>query len=113
MAPYGRCGGGGDGLQLGLARSLEPKLVQGESISQAYNFVHTGNAEIGFVALSQVLEGGRLKSGSVWVVPQQLYSPIRQDAVLLKRGADNPAAGGAAGAVEEPEHQGPDPILWL
>lgn len=78
--------------QLGLARSLEPKLVQGESISQAYNFVHTGNAEIGFVALSQVLEGGRLKSGSVWVVPQQLYSPIRQDAVLLKRGADNPAA---------------------
>ena len=78
--------------RLGLSRTLEARLVQGESISQAYNFVHTGNAEVGFVALSQVLEGGRLKSGSLWVLPQSLYSPIRQDAVLLRRGADNPAA---------------------
>ncbi len=78
--------------RLGLTASITPRLVQGESIGQAHNFVFTGNAEIGFVALSQVLEGGRLKGGSMWVVPQALYTPIRQDAVLLKRGADNPAA---------------------
>jgi molybdate transport system substrate-binding protein len=78
--------------RLGLTTSITPRLVQGESIGQAHNFVFTGNAEIGFVALSQVLDGGRLKGGSMWVVPQSLYTPIRQDAVLLKRGADNPAA---------------------
>lgn len=78
--------------KLDLAARLSPKLGQGESIGQTYNFVHTGNAEVGFVAMSQVLEGGRLKGGSMWVVPQTLYSPIRQDAVLLKRGANNEAA---------------------
>jgi molybdate transport system substrate-binding protein len=78
--------------KLGLSDMLKPKLVQGESIGQTYNFAFTGNAEIGFVAMSQVLEGGRLKSGSMWVVPQTLYAPIRQDAVLLKRGAHNEAA---------------------
>jgi molybdate transport system substrate-binding protein len=78
--------------KLGLSAALTPKLVQGESIGQTYNFVHTGNAEIGFVAMSQVLEGGRLKGGSMWVVPQNLYAPIQQDAVLLKRAANNEAA---------------------
>ncbi len=78
--------------KLGLQAALAPKLVQGESIGQTFNFVFTGNAELGFVALSQVLAGGRLKGGSMWEVPQHLYQPIRQDAVLLKRGANNPAA---------------------
>ena len=78
--------------KLGLTAALTPKLVQGESIGQTYNFAFTGNADIAFVALSQVLEGGRLKSGSMWVVPQNLYGPIQQDAVLLKRGANNEAA---------------------
>lgn len=78
--------------QLGLRDALMPKLVQGESIGQTFNFVKTGNADVGFVALSQVLEGGRLKEGSMWVVPQTSYDPIRQDAVLLKRGASNEAA---------------------
>lgn len=78
--------------KLGLKALLTPKLVQGESIGQTFSFVYTGNAEVGFVALSQVLEGGRLKSGSMWEIPQQLYQPIAQDAVLLKRGANNPAA---------------------
>lgn len=78
--------------KLGLTAALTPKLVQGESIGQTYNFAVTGNAEIAFVALSQVLEGGRLKSGSMWAVPQNLYAPIRQDAVLLKTGANNEAA---------------------
>ncbi|MDO8252086.1 MAG: molybdate ABC transporter substrate-binding protein [Rhodoferax sp.] len=78
--------------KLGLRAALSPKLVQGESIGQTFNFVYTGNAELGFVAMSQVLEGGRLKSGSMWEIPQDLYDPIQQDAVLLKRGASNPAA---------------------
>ena len=77
---------------LGLTSALASKLVQGESIGQAFNFVYTGNAELGFVALSQVLEGGKLKSGSMWLVPQNLYQPIEQNAVMLKRGASNPAA---------------------
>ena len=78
--------------KLGLSAALSPTLVQGESIGQTYNFAFTGNAELAFVAMSQVLEGGRLKSGSMWVVPQNLYGPIQQDAVLLKRGANNEAA---------------------
>lgn len=78
--------------KLGLTAGLTPRLVQGESIGQTYNFAYTGNAEIAFVAMSQVLEGGRLKGGSMWVVPQNLYAPIQQDAVLLKRAARNEAA---------------------
>lgn len=77
---------------LGQWASIEPRLVQGESIGQAYSFIATGNAELGFVALSQVLEGGRLKSGSMWLVPPSLYRPIRQDAVLLRQGEANAAA---------------------
>ncbi len=77
--------------KLGLTAALTPKLVQGESIGQTFNFAYTGNADVGFVAMSQVLEGGKLKSGSMWVVPQTLYSPIRQDAVLLKKGESNEA----------------------
>ena len=78
--------------KLGLSASLAPKLVQGESIGQTFNFAYTGNADVGFVALSQVLEGGRLKSGSMWVVPQNLYDPIRQDAVVLTHASQNEAA---------------------
>ena len=78
--------------RLGLKDTVTPKLVQGESIGQTFNFVKTGNADVGFVAMSQVLEGGKLKEGSMWVVPQTHYDPIRQDAVLLKRGANNEAA---------------------
>ncbi len=78
--------------RLGLQASLKPRLVQGESIGQTYSFVASGNAELGFVALSQVLEGGKLRSGSIWDIPQDLYQPIRQDAVVLRRGAGNPAA---------------------
>ncbi len=76
----------------GLAEALAPRLVTGESIAQAYQFVATGNAEIGFVALSQVTLPGRNTTGSMWRVPQDLYAEIRQDAVLLKPGAGNPAA---------------------
>lgn len=78
--------------KLGLQTALQPKLVTGESIGQTYNFIATGNAELGFVALSQVLEGGKLKGGSMWLVPGNLHTPIVQDAVILKRAQANPAA---------------------
>lgn len=91
VAPYGAAAV--EAMErLGLSAALAPRLVQGESIGQAFNFVFTGNADVGFVALSQVLINGQLRSGSVWRVPPELHSPIRQDAVLLKRGADNAAA---------------------
>jgi molybdate transport system substrate-binding protein len=78
--------------KLNLYEHLQPKLVQGENVSQAQQFVGSGNAELGFVALSQVWRDGKLSSGSAWIVPSNLYRPIRQDAVLLKKGEANPAA---------------------
>lgn len=77
---------------LKLKDKLEPKFVMGENISQTYQFVVSGNAELGFVALSQVTKNNRLTSGSGWIVPEKLYSPIKQDAVLLTTGKDNEAA---------------------
>lgn len=78
--------------KLGLLPVLQPKFVQGENIGQAYQFIATGNAELGFVALSQIYRSGKIQSGSAWIVPSNLYSPIRQDAVMLAKGRDNPAA---------------------
>ncbi|MGZ8095645.1 MAG: molybdate ABC transporter substrate-binding protein [Methylosarcina sp.] len=71
---------------------LRPLFVLGENISQTHQFVSTGNAELGFVALSQVIENGKISEGSGWIVPDELHVPIRQDAVLLAKGAENPAA---------------------
>ena len=91
LAPYGEAA-----MQvldkLGLRERLADRLVTGESIGQAYAFVATGNAELGLVALSQLLENGKLRSGSVWIVPQALHQPLHQDAVLLMRARDKPAA---------------------
>jgi molybdate transport system substrate-binding protein len=78
--------------RLGLLAVLQPTFVQGENIAQTFQFVSTGNAELGFVALSQVFEGGKLKRGSAWIVPPGLHAPIRQDAAILARGKDNSAA---------------------
>ncbi len=78
--------------KIGMLPLLQAKLVTGESIGQAFSMVATGNAELGFVAMSQVFEDGQLKSGSVWVVPDNLHSPLKQDAVLLARAKSNPAA---------------------
>jgi molybdate transport system substrate-binding protein len=90
-APYGAAG-----LEVlkarGLADVLAPKLVTGESIAQAWQFVATGNAALGFVALSQVTVPGKPVIGSYWLVPPSLYREIRQDAVLLKPGETKPAA---------------------
>ena len=92
LAPYGTAAVE-TMTKLGVLTRLESRLVTGESIGQAFSFVSTGNAELGFVALSQVYEGGKIKSGSAWIVPENLHSPIRQDAVLLTRARDNKAAG--------------------
>ncbi|WP_018609637.1 molybdate ABC transporter substrate-binding protein [Uliginosibacterium gangwonense] len=90
-APYGAAGV--EVLKkLGLFDSLHGKIVQGENISQAQQFVASGNAELGFVALSQVWKDGALTSGSAWIVPASEYTPIRQDAILLSNGAGKPAA---------------------
>ena len=90
-APYGAAGM--EVLRrLGLADGIAARLVTGENISQTYQFVATGNAELGFVALSQVMADGKLSGGSAWQVPAGLYDPIRQDAVILAAGRDKPAA---------------------
>jgi molybdate transport system substrate-binding protein len=90
-APYGRAA-----VQtltkLGLMDAVQPKFVQGENIAQAFQFVSSGNAELGFVALSQVMKDGKVQEGSAWIVPAVMHEPIRQDAVLLSNGKNNPAA---------------------
>jgi molybdate transport system substrate-binding protein len=90
-APYGKAA-----LEtltkLGLMHAVQPKLVQGENIAQTLQFVSTGNAELGFVALSQVMRDGKLQQGSAWIVPADMHQPIRQDAVLLSAGRSNAAA---------------------
>ncbi|HMO42285.1 MAG TPA: molybdate ABC transporter substrate-binding protein [Phenylobacterium sp.] len=85
--------------RLGLHETLAPKLVQGGSITQAYQFAATGAAELGLVALSQVI-GGR---GDYWIVPERLHDPIDQQAVLLRRGAANPAAVGFVDFLQGPQ----------
>ncbi|MDO9225252.1 MAG: molybdate ABC transporter substrate-binding protein [Pseudomonadota bacterium] len=91
FAPYGRAAV--EVLTgMGLLDSLTPRFVQGENIAQPWQFVSTGNAELGFVALSQVMRNGRISGGSAWIVPSKLHAPIRQDAVILAAGKGNVAA---------------------
>lgn len=85
---------------LGVHEALAAKIVQGNNIAQTFQFVDTGNAELGFVALSQLAANA---TGSSWVVPQDLYAPIRQDAVLLNKGASNPAALAFIAFLKGPE----------
>ena len=75
-----------------LFDKLSPLFVQGDNIAQTYQFISTANAELGFVALSQVIENGKIATGSGWIIPDDQYAPIRQGAVLMKKGAENPAA---------------------
>ena len=91
LAPYGLAAA--EVLsKAGLWQSVQPKLVMGDNIGQTYQFVATGNAPLGFVALSQVWADGKLVQGSGWVVPAHLHKPIKQDAVGLLKGQDNDAA---------------------
>lgn len=77
--------------KMAVRQALQPKVVQGENISMAYQWTSTGNTPLGFVALSQVMLDGKIAEGSAWVVPLALHEPIRQDAVVLNSGKDNPA----------------------
>ena len=93
LAPYGEAA-----VEVLKSKKLLEKLtsffVLGENISQTYQFVSTGNAELGFVALSQVIDAdkGKIVTGSSWLIPENLYAPLKQDAVLLSKGESNPAA---------------------
>ena len=102
LAPYGAAA-----MQvlakLGLADAAIDKFVVGENIGQTHQFVASGNADIGFVALSQITLDGKLTGGSAWRVPATLYTPIRQDAALLKHGADNPAARALLDFLKTPQ----------
>ena len=91
VAPYGQAAVQ-TMLKLGLLTKLEPRVVQGENIAQTYQFVTSGNAQLGFVALSQITENGKVKSGSAWIVPQEFHDQIKQDVILLNNGKDSIAA---------------------
>jgi molybdate transport system substrate-binding protein len=78
--------------KLNLTEATKAKIVEGQNITQAYQFVSTGNAELGFVALSQIYKDGKVSSGSAWIVPASMHDPIKQDAVILNKGKDNAAA---------------------
>lgn len=102
LAPYGAAAI--EVLQKqGLQEKLQPLFVQGENIAQTLQFISTGNAELGFVAYSQVLENGKIANGSAWLVPSENFTPIRQSAVLLKLGAKNPVAGALLAYLKTPE----------
>jgi molybdate transport system substrate-binding protein len=99
LAPYGLAAQ--ETLQkLNLLAALQPKFVTGDNIGQAYQFVASAAAPLGFVAMSQVYEDNKLKSGSAWVVPATMYSPIRQDAVVLTKGANKPAVAAFIGFLK-------------
>ena len=78
--------------KMGLTAAITPKIVEGSNIGQTFQFVSSENASIGFVALSQVFEGGKIKQGSGWIVPSNMYKPIAQDAIVLTAGKTNAAA---------------------
>ena len=79
-------------MSQGVYEALHEKLVFGENIGQTFAFVQTGNAELGFVAKAQLVLLSGAKQGSYWMPPDSTYTAIRQDAVLLTRAGDNPAA---------------------
>ena len=98
-APYGRAAV--ETMQaLSVWNTIQPHVVQGSSIAQAFQFIDTRNAELGFVALAQLYGVNR---GTQWLVPEKLHAPIRQDAVLLKNGANNEAARAFLAFLKRPE----------
>jgi len=91
LAPYGLAAQ--ETLQkLNLWEQVQSKLVTGESITHAYQFAATGNTELAFIALSQITKDGRVTEGSWWIVPADLYSPIKQTAVRLSAAKNKAAA---------------------
>ncbi len=89
---------------LGVLEKLQPLFVLGENINQTQQFISTGNAELGFIALSQAIDkDGKIGEGSGWIVPDNLHNPIRQDAILLEKGEPNPAAPALLEFLKSPE----------
>jgi molybdate transport system substrate-binding protein len=88
-------------IQRGLWDAVRGRLVQGEDIAQTFQFVATGNAELGFVALAQL--AGAERGGSRWLVPDSLHAPIEQQAVLLARAKDDAAARALLDFLRAPE----------
>jgi len=78
--------------KLGLSEALKPRIVEASNIGQTLQFVASGNAALGFVAMAQVYEEGKLREGSAWLVPEQMHAPLRQDMVLLLPARGKPAA---------------------
>ncbi|MBL4782354.1 MAG: molybdate ABC transporter substrate-binding protein [Porticoccaceae bacterium] len=103
-APYGRAA-----LQtlktMGLVAATKPYRVTGQNIAQAFQFVASGNAQLGFIAQAQLLALPVKQRGSTWRVPEEMYSPIRQEAVMLVRGRDNPAAEAFLQFLKTPQAQ--------
>jgi molybdate transport system substrate-binding protein len=89
--------------KLKLTEATQGKIVEGQNITQAFQFVSTGNAELGFVALSQIYKDGKVTSGSAWIVPSNLHDPIRQDAVILNKGKDSAAAKALVECLKGPK----------
>jgi len=87
---------------LGVADALQGKLVTGESITQAQQFVVSGSAELGFIAFAQIHRDGKLIDGSHWLVPARLHTPIRQDAVVLDKGKGSAAAAALMDYLKSP-----------
>ena len=99
LAPYGLAAT--ETMQaLGLSSALQSRLVTAESISQALQFVVSGNAELGFIAYSQIHKDGRLIDGSYWIVPSKYHSPIRQDLVVLEKGQGSAAVAALTGYLK-------------
>ena len=90
LAPYGAASI--KAMQaLGVYENLKDKFVLGENLPQVHQFVASGNAELGFIALSQIFQNGQYSAGSFWIVPDRLYPPVRQDAIALTQGKNKPA----------------------
>lgn len=99
LAPYGLAAQ--EALEkLGLLGTVQPKLVQGDNVTQTFQFIETGNAELGFLALSQVVDKPR---DHYWRVPADYHAPIRQDAVLLRSGAAHEGAQAFVAFLKSPE----------
>lgn len=102
LAPYG-VAARESLLALGLWDTLKSKIVMGENIGQTYSLVATGNAQLGFVAVSAILSPRATQKGSQWEVPQKLFTPIKQDAILLNAGRNNDAAIAFLKFLKSPE----------
>ena len=102
LAPYGVAAK--EALEkLTMWNAMQRKLVKGENITQTFQFIATENAELGFVALSQIMQDGKVTKGSWWLVPPEMHKPIRQGAVQLASAQDAEAARAFLAFLKSPK----------